>query len=102
MEAKQEYYKSLIELLRHLPKETEWLEYKVNNNEPELIGEYISALSNSAAICDKEKAYLLWGINDQTHNIEGTSFAPSKMKKGNEEIESWLAGDLSQELILNS
>ena len=65
-----------------------------SSDEPELIGEYISALSNSAAICDKEKAYLLWGINDQTHNIEGTSFAPSKMKKGNEEIESWLAGGL--------
>lgn len=58
------------------------------------IGEYISALSNSATICNKEKAYILWGINDKTHEIEGTSFSPKKAKKGNEEIENWLVGGL--------
>ena len=94
MNSEQEYYIGLIERLRQLPEETEWLEYKVNNYEPELIGEYISALSNSATICNKEKAYLLWGINDKTHEIEGTTFAPKKAKKGNEEIENWLAGGL--------
>ena len=94
MEAEQEYYRSLIERLRILSDENEWLEYKVNNYEPELIGEYISALSNSAAICDKEKAYFLWGINDKTHEIEGTTFTPKKAKKGNEEIENWLARGL--------
>lgn len=94
MEAEQEYYIRLIERLRLLPEENEWLEYKVNNYEPELIGEYISALSNSAAICDKEKAYILWGIDDKTHEIKGTTFAPKKVKKGNEEIENWLAGGL--------
>ena len=91
----QEYYSGLIERLRILPEETEWLEYKMNNSDPMLIGEYISALSNSAAILNKEKAYLLWGINNKTHEIEGTKFAPKKEKKGNEEIENWLAGNLS-------
>lgn len=94
MEAEQEYYRSLIERLRLLSDENEWLEYKVNNYGPELIGEYISALSNSAAVCDKEKAYFLWGINDKTHEIEGTTFTPKKAKKGNEEIENWLARGL--------
>ena len=94
MNSEQEYYISLIDRLRQLPVETEWLEYKMNNYEPELIGEYISALSNSATICNKEKAYILWGINDKTHEIEGTSFSPKKAKKGNEEIENWLAGGL--------
>ena len=94
MNSEQEYYISLVDRLRQLPDETEWVEYKVNNSEPELIGEYISALSNSATICNKEKAYLLWGINDKTHEIEGTTFAPKKAKKGNEEIENWLAGGL--------
>lgn len=90
MEAEQEYYRSLIERLRHLPDETEWLEYKVNNDEPALMGEYISALSNSAAICEKETAYLLWGINDESHGIEGTRFSPKQKKVGNEELENWL------------
>ena len=98
MNSEQEYYVSLIERLRQMPEETEWLEYKVNNCEPELIGEYISALSNSATICNKEKAYLLWGINDKTHEIQGTSFSPKKAKKGNEELENWLAGGLKSRL----
>ncbi|MFR2503454.1 MAG: helix-turn-helix domain-containing protein [Coprobacillus cateniformis] len=92
--AEEEYYRSLINRLRSLPDETEWVEFKVNNCEPELIGEYISALSNSAAYCDKEKAYLLWGINDGTHKIEGTKFVPKRAKKGNQELENWLLGNL--------
>lgn len=94
--AEQEFYISLIERLRALPDETEWAEFKVNNCEPETIGEYISALSNSAAYCDKEKSYLLWGINDITHEIEGTKFVPKKAKKGNQELENWLLGSLKQ------
>lgn len=92
--AEQEYYISLIERLRKLPDETEWVEFKVNNCGPEIIGEYISALSNLAAYCDKEKSYLLWGINDTTHEIEGTKFLPKKAKKGNQELENWLLGNL--------
>ena len=92
--AEQNYYCGLIEHLRVFSDETEWIEFKVNNYDPDAIGEYISALSNSATYCDKEKAYLLWGINDTTHEIEGTKFAPKKMKKGNQELENWLLGNL--------
>ncbi len=35
----------LINELTTLPKETEWVEFKVNNANPQEIGEYISALS---------------------------------------------------------
>jgi ATP-dependent DNA helicase RecG len=35
--------------LRALAQETGWVEFKENNDKPETIGEYISALSNSAA-----------------------------------------------------
>ncbi len=38
------------------------------------MGEYISALSNSAAIMGKKFAYFVWGINDKNHEIVGTSF----------------------------
>lgn len=63
MDSTQEYYTGLIEKLRVMSDETEWLEYKVNNEKPELIGEYISALSNSATLSDKETAYLIWEID---------------------------------------
>ena len=85
-----EYLKSLVHELALLSNETEWVEFKVNNKDPQLIGEYISALSNSAALEGKKYAYLLWGIDDATHEIVGTSFEPRKFKKGNEEFENWL------------
>ncbi len=44
---------SLIRELSKLPNETEWVEFKVNDAEPQEIGEYISALSNSAALIGK-------------------------------------------------
>lgn len=52
-----------------------------------LIREYISALSNSATLCGRTKGYLVWGIQDETHEIIGTEFQYRKMKKGNEELE---------------
>jgi predicted HTH transcriptional regulator len=73
-----------------LPKESEWVEFKQNKNDPQMIGEYISALSNSAALNGKTSAYMIWGIDDKTHKIVGTSFSPSTYKKGNEILENWL------------
>lgn len=41
-----------------------------------MIGEYISALANAACLKYKPKAYLLYGIQDETHEVVGTSFDP--------------------------
>lgn len=85
-----EYLISLAHELLKLPKETEWVEFKHNNDNPEEIGEYISALSNSAALHGKAHAYVLWGIDNETHDIIGTDFSPGRKKIGNEELENWL------------
>ena len=85
----QELQALLFELINS-PNETEWLEFKVNNNNSEEIGEYISAISNSACIVDKDFGYIIWGVDDKTHAIVGTKFNPKKQKKGNEELENWL------------
>ena len=53
-------------LLRSVPRESEWVEFKLANDDPKTIGEYVSALSNSAALLGKEGAYLVWGIDDAT------------------------------------
>ncbi|MEX3815788.1 ATP-binding protein [Paraburkholderia sp. BR13439] len=81
---------SLVRELAGLPSETGWVEFKANNERPEDIGEYISALSNSAALLNKAFGYLLWGIDDRTHAIVGTTFDPTSAKVGNEELENWL------------
>ena len=85
----------LVHELRKLPKETECVEFKQNNDNPLEVGEYISALANSAALNGKSHAYVLWGIDNTSHNIVGTTFKPSTSRKGNEELESWLLRLLS-------
>jgi len=54
----------LQELAAHLLAQPEqrWLEFKDNNQDPERIGKYISALSNSAALEEMSFGYLVWGI----------------------------------------
>jgi len=84
------YITQLINELIKLPNETEWIEFKHNNKEPQMIGEYISALANSSALHGKREAYVIWGVDDDSHEIIGTDFRPSEAKKGNEELESWL------------
>lgn len=84
------YLKSLLEEFLKLNRETEWLEFKKNNAKPDEIGEYISALSNSAALNGQSSAYMIWGVDDSSHNVVGTSFNPKKSKIGNEELENWL------------
>ena len=90
--------KNLVRELTKLPYETEWVEFKVNNIEPQMIGEYISALSNSATLFGRTKGYLVWGIEDKKHEIVGTYFDYRNAKKGNEELESWLTRMLAPRL----
>ena len=86
----KEHLIALIQELIKFPHETAWIEFKENNDKPEEIGEYISALSNSAALYGKNYAYLIWGIEDKSHRVNGTGFSPFKKKIGNEELENWL------------
>ena len=95
LEKSEDYLISLIEELCKLPKETTWLEFKENISEPERIGKYISALSNSATLACKSNGYLIWGVHDENHSIVGTTFKPLEAKKGNQELESWLVQQCS-------
>ena len=51
-----DYHRGLVEELVKLSVETEWVEFKHNRADPEEIGEYISALANSAALVNKVHA----------------------------------------------
>ena len=85
-----EYLVGLVRELCKLPRETEWVEFKQNNADPQEIGEYLSALANAAALNGKAFAYLVWGVDDKTHNVVGTDFSPAGTRKGNEPLETWL------------
>lgn len=62
----------LMELIKN--EECEWIEYKESYFDKDGIGEYISALSNSAAMIGEDYAYLIWGIENKTRKIKGTTF----------------------------
>ena len=89
------YLLGLVRELCKLPHETEWVEFKLNQDAPQVIGEYISALANAAALHGKAQAYMLWGIDNGTHAIAGTSFSPATASVGNEPLETWLLRLLS-------
>lgn len=73
--------------------ECEWVEFKKNYANPKDIGEYISALSNSACICNQQFGYLIFGIDNDTHEIVGTNFRPENEKQcnGTQDLEFWLS-----------
>jgi predicted HTH transcriptional regulator len=85
---------SRLESLLALPTETEWVEFKHNKAEPDEIGEYLSALSNSAVLHDQPRAWLVWGVRDEDHKVVGTTFRPRQKKVGNQELEGWLTTKL--------
>lgn len=93
---------ALLDALRMEPDETEWLEFKVNRYDPQTLGEYLSALSNSACLHWKPKGYLAFGIEDKTHIVKGTSFDPAKAKgRGNQDLQMWLATGLDPNVGFN-
>lgn len=83
---------ALLDRLRAEPRESEWLEFKTNRYEPQAIGEYLSALANSACLLGKPRGYLVFGIADGTHAVVGTTFDPqAENGQGNQLLPLWLA-----------
>lgn len=80
----------LVRELMALPSETQWVEFKHDNYDPKMIGQDISALANGAALQDKDYAYFVWGIDNESHEIVGTKYDLQSLKKGKQELENWL------------
>ena len=91
-------FQNLVKNLASLQHETECVEWKHNRAAPEEIGKNVSGLSNAAALLGKSRAYMLWGVEDGTRRIIGTTFRPKKEKVGNQELESWLVLQLDPQV----
>jgi len=81
---------TLLDDLIALDRENEWVEFKLNNKERKRIGIYISALSNSACLHGQDFGYLVYGVTDDPHIVEGTNFRFKGEKEGNQPLELWL------------
>ena len=86
-----------INELRLYEYEREWFEFKENWFNLDELGQYISALSNSAASYGQKNGFFIWGIHDLTHEITGTDFNPD-MEQKHEPIKHYLARKLSPDL----
>jgi predicted HTH transcriptional regulator len=91
---------ALLQRLLKEPVETEWLEFKHNNNNPDLIGEYVSACANSAMLLERDRAFIVFGIEDGTRRLVGTQVRLGTMKKGGEGFINWLSRQLSPRLMI--
>ena len=93
MKYTQQDLESMLDDFRGLPAETAWLEFKENMADPVRIAKYISALSNMAAYYGRNAGYLVWGVDDVTHEIKGTDFDKDVVKAGTHQdqpLELWL------------
>ncbi|MBB5856471.1 RNA-binding domain-containing protein [Amycolatopsis umgeniensis] len=88
---------ALVHRLIALPRETEWVEFKENFFKAEDIGQYISALANSAALGSQDKGYMVWGVSDTDHTIVGTTM-DQHGKVGNEDFLNWLTRLLAPQI----
>ncbi|MDD3361341.1 MAG: putative DNA binding domain-containing protein [Hespellia sp.] len=84
------------ELIKY-PSEEDWFEFKENWYEAVGIGEYISSMSNTVAMRGKENAYLIWGVNNETHELTDTTFNYHVDVK-NEPLEHFLARQITPDI----
>lgn len=72
----QEELKKLLDELRALPSETEWLEFKESKDDYDFnkLGKYFSAISNEANLKGKLCGWLIFGIEDKTRKVIGTRY----------------------------
>ena len=85
---------SIIQEARSHHVEFPWIEFKMNKANPQDIGEYVSAMSNTAALYNQNHGFMVWGIDDTTHAIAGTTFDPQKTKQGNQTLDLWISTQL--------
>lgn len=78
--------RALVTRLLAQPRESEWLEFKHDNVDPQRIGRYISGLANSAALENRAFGYVIWGVEDGTARIVGTRFHPERGRWKNQDL----------------
>ena len=71
-------YKELCDILNELIKnfENECVEFKRAENDFNIdkLGKYFSAISNEATLKNKQYGWIVFGIDDKTHNFTNTRY----------------------------
>ena len=92
--------RALLRRLLQEPGEGEWLEFKHNNSDPELIGQTVCACANAAMLADRDRAFVVWGIKDKTKERLGSTVRLRSLTKGAESFTNWLTRMLDPHLMM--
>ena len=70
----------ILSRLRALPSETEVVEFKKARNgfDDDNLGQYFSALSNEANLKSQAYGWLVFGIDDKTHEVVGSNYKQTR------------------------
>lgn len=93
-------YSDIVSKLINYDTEEEWFEFKENLDKAAEVGKYISALSNAAAYHRKDYGYLIWGVEDSSHEIVGTKVNYRKNING-ELFEHFLARSIKPDIAFS-
>lgn len=91
---------SLLINLTSNPAEQSWLEFKQNQESPEEIAKYVSALANAAMLSDRDRAYVIFGVEDATRELIGTKTRLEVKKKGGEDFHNWLTRVMKPQVLI--
>lgn len=91
----QQETNKIIKTILSISKECEWVEFKLNFHSPEELGKNVSALSNGACLLNQPFGYIVYGVEDETILLKGTTFKPKSFKVKDEELENWILQRLS-------
>jgi ATP-dependent DNA helicase RecG len=92
--------RALLKRLLRERDEGEWIEFKYNNCDPELIGRTVSACANAAMLADRERGFVIWGVENHTRRGVGTTVQLKKLSKGGENFENWLSRMIEPRLMM--
>lgn len=92
----------IIQGIVYQGEENPFVEFKQNNADPDEMGEYISALSNMALLYGVPFGYLIWGVDDKTKSIVGTTLSFKTWKKGGQEILAYWKSLLTPTIVLEN
>jgi predicted HTH transcriptional regulator len=76
------------------------LEFKENNADPEEIGRCVAACANAAVLEERDRAFVVWGIENRTKRRVGTTVNLGGLRKGNENFSNWISRLLEPRLML--
>jgi len=98
-----EFLERLVRSFVAYSAEPTWFEFKRNCADVMRIGRYLSGLSNAALLANQPFGYLVYGVDNLTHEIVGTAFDPlcekTKGKNSGEELVNYIQRGLHDSAI---